>query len=88
MTQSDSQVFNPDDGSQELLLAQPMGLPATSTSVKSFHSPTGSFLGLALVTVANETDAERLRREYSGQTIDASSCIPPSFDSALMVLLS
>lgn len=38
----------------------------------SFHGSNGQFLGLALVQVAHEVDAERIRREYSGQTIDGS----------------
>lgn len=56
-----------------------MGLPAPTTSVRCLHAPAGTFLGLALVQVGNEMDAERIRREYSGQIIDASeSAAPPS----------
>jgi hypothetical protein len=40
--------------------------------VTAFHGSNGQFLGLALVQVAHEVDAERIRREYSGQTIDGS----------------
>ena len=62
---------------QELLLAQPMNLPATTTQVKCFHSSTGQFLGYALVQVGHEVDAERLRLEYSGQIIDGSESPSP-----------
>lgn len=49
-----------------------MGLPSASTQVKYFHSPTGQALGIAWIQVGSEADAERIRREYSGQVIDGS----------------
>jgi hypothetical protein len=66
---------------QDLLLSPSIGLPASSTSVKCMFSAEGAFLGIALVQVGNEVDAERIRREYSGQIIDGSGSLlqtPPS----------
>lgn len=57
---------------QDTLFAPPLSLPASTTSVKSFYSQDEAPLGMALVAVGNEQDAERIRREYSGQLIDNS----------------
>jgi len=43
--------------------------------VKCMYSQKGEFLGLALVQVGSEADAERIRRQYSGQIIDGSECM-------------
>ncbi|RXK40390.1 hypothetical protein M231_02373 [Tremella mesenterica] len=54
------------------LLTSPTGLNLpTTTSVRNLHNPLGQFLGLAIVQVHNELDAEKIRREYSGQIIDS-----------------
>jgi hypothetical protein len=37
-----------------------------------FYNADKVFLGMALIGVANEVDAERIRLEYSGQLIDNS----------------
>ncbi|KAK8853324.1 hypothetical protein IAR55_004028 [Kwoniella newhampshirensis] len=55
---------------RELLLADPLRLPPVTTSVECFYSVEGRFKGTALVYVASDIDAERIRREYSGQQID------------------
>ena len=43
-----------------------------TSSVQCFYADDGTPLGMALMQVSNEDDAERLRRGYSGNTIDGS----------------
>lgn len=57
---------------KDLLINEPLGLAASTTTVRAFFGSNGQSLGTALIQVGNETDAERIRREYSGQTIDGS----------------
>jgi hypothetical protein len=38
--------------------------------VTALHNSAGAFLGTFLVQVGSETDAEKVRRHYSGQIID------------------
>ncbi len=52
-----------------------MELSPATTQVKCMYSQKGEFLGLALVQVGSEADAERIRRQYSGQIIDGSECM-------------
>ncbi|CAD6565498.1 MAG: hypothetical protein TREMPRED_001407 [Tremellales sp. Tagirdzhanova-0007] len=44
---------------RDLLLAEPMSLPAATTRVRCLHNSISQFLGLALVQVEDEADAER-----------------------------
>ena len=52
-------------------------MPPSTTSVQCFHSPAGQFLGIALVQVGLEVDAEKIRRAYSGEKIDGGT-VPSS----------
>ncbi|WWD19755.1 hypothetical protein CI109_104219 [Kwoniella shandongensis] len=54
---------------RELLLADPLRLSPITTSVTCFCGPDGRFIGVALVYVASDIDAEKIRREYSAYTI-------------------
>jgi hypothetical protein len=56
---------------QDLLLSPPLSLPAT-TVVKCLFDSNGQSLGLAIIEVAGEADAESIRKQYSGESIDES----------------
>lgn len=44
------------------------------------HQPDGHFLGIAVVSVDTQVDAERLRVEYNGKVIDHSEFDGPVSD--------
>jgi hypothetical protein len=58
---------------QDLLLSPPLSLPAT-TVVKCLFASNGQSLGLAIIEVVGEADAESIRKQYSGESIDESEC--------------
>ncbi|KAE8538706.1 hypothetical protein D1P53_005069 [Cryptococcus gattii VGV] len=53
----------------EVLTKPPLSLPRT-IHVFNMHQPDGHFLGIAVVSVDTQVDAERLRVEYNGKVID------------------
>ncbi|OWT40048.1 hypothetical protein C362_02546 [Cryptococcus neoformans Bt1] len=53
----------------EALTKSPLNLPRT-TRVFNMHQPDGHFLGIAVVSVDTQVEAERLRVEYNGKVID------------------
>ncbi|GMK59276.1 hypothetical protein CspeluHIS016_0702910 [Cutaneotrichosporon spelunceum] len=56
----------------ELLTADPIRLAAASIAVTALYNSAGTFLGTFLVEVGSDGDAERVRRQFSGQVIDGS----------------
>ncbi|KLT41520.1 hypothetical protein CC85DRAFT_120131 [Cutaneotrichosporon oleaginosum] len=56
----------------ELLTAEPTRLPASSVAVTALYNQHGTFLGTFLVEVGSDGEAERVRRQFSGQVIDGS----------------
>lgn len=59
---------------QELLVADPLRLPPSSVAVTALHNAKGTFLGTFLVEVGTDADAERVRKQFSGQLIDGCKC--------------
>ncbi|BEI81908.1 hypothetical protein CcaverHIS002_0210680 [Cutaneotrichosporon cavernicola] len=56
----------------ELLTAEPIRLAPASIAVTALFNKTATFLGTFLVEVGSDGDAERVRRQFSGQVIDGS----------------
>ncbi|ORX35370.1 hypothetical protein BD324DRAFT_652503 [Kockovaella imperatae] len=60
-----------DIGNKDLMsLLESENISLNTSSVQYFHSPDNVPLGMALIVVSNEDDAERLRRRFSGRLID------------------
>lgn len=71
---------------QELLVADPVRLAPSSVAVTALHNGKGVFLGTFLVEVGTDVDAERVRKQFSGQLIDGcewSTRIPASAEFLL-----
>lgn len=51
-----------------------MRLAPYSVAVTALHNGKGVFLGTFLVEVGTDVDAERVRKQFSGQLIDGCKC--------------
>lgn len=57
---------------QDILVSNPLSIPPESIKMTRYYTDDRRFTGTVLIEVGNEVDAERIRRQFSGETIDGS----------------